>query len=259
MSDQEKATWESTLIDYIDGTLTEADRDRVAQAIREQPAVGQLYQELQTVMQAMADSPVVEPPRRMRDQFEAMLNAEVSRSHSATPVRTLNGQRMWYRVAAVITLLIVAAGGTYWYQQQQHLLALEAELREIKAGILQQLHNTQSPSQRLLAVKAANQTHQPDNEIVSALIRTMNEDPNSNVRLAAMEALGRFQHEPPVRQALIASLARQTDPVVQIALIQLLVEMKDKEVMKPLQQIIDNEEVLPAVRDEAHAGIFRLS
>ena len=87
----------------------------------------------------------------------------------------------------------------------------------------------------------------------------MNEDPNSNVRLAAMEALGKFSNEVRVRNALIQSLSTQKDPVVQIALIQLLVKMKEKSVVGQLEQMTKDATTMKAVKDEAYSGILKLS
>ena len=111
----------------------------------------------------------------------------------------------------------------------------------------------------MMGATVAFKMEKADDQIVRALTKTMNEDPNTNVRLVAMEALGKFHQQDYVRKALIASLAIQKDPVVQIALIRLMVEIKEKEAMKELQRITNDEEVLPAVKDEAHAGILKLS
>jgi HEAT repeat protein len=95
--------------------------------------------------------------------------------------------------------------------------------------------------------------------LLKVLIQTLNEDPNVNVRMAALDGLRKFYQEPLVRKALIGSLAIQKDPVIQIYLIQILVEMKDKAAVQPLKQIIENEELIPAVKDEANMGILVLS
>jgi HEAT repeat protein len=87
----------------------------------------------------------------------------------------------------------------------------------------------------------------------------MHEDPNTNVRMAALEALGKFHEEPGVRKELIHSLAIQKDPMVQIALIQLLVTIKEKSVMKDLERITKDKSTMKAVKDEAYSGILKLS
>jgi HEAT repeat protein len=87
----------------------------------------------------------------------------------------------------------------------------------------------------------------------------MNEDPNTNVRLAALEALGKFKHEASVRRVLIESLAKQNDPVVQISLIQMMVDMKEKSIIGELEKLTQQKEILKAVKDEAYTGILKLS
>jgi HEAT repeat protein len=98
-----------------------------------------------------------------------------------------------------------------------------------------------------------------DDEVVNALVKTLNEDTNTNVRLAALDALSKFHHEPQVKKALLESLSTQNDPVVQIALIKLLVTIKEKSVVKDLQQIIEDDNTIKPVKDEAFTGIMKLS
>jgi HEAT repeat protein len=131
-----------------------------------------------------------------------------------------------------------------------------AESRKLMMAMLE---NEQSASQRMTGVSVAFELEKPDDEIVSVLVKTMNEDPNTNVRLAAMEALGKFSTEPTVRRALIHSLSVQKDPVVQIALIQLMVRMKEKGIIHELEKMTKDNSVMKAVKDEAYAGILKLS
>ena len=78
------------------------------------------------------------------------------------------------------------------------------------------------------------------------------------MRIAAVEALGKFAANDRVRKALIESLGRQESPAVQLKLIALLVQLQEKRAVEPLQKIINNNEVIPAVKDEAKYGIFKL-
>ena len=87
----------------------------------------------------------------------------------------------------------------------------------------------------------------------------MEEDPNTNVRLTALEALGKFYQQEHVRRALVTSLTTQKDPVVQIALIRLLVQMKEKQIVNDLEKITRDGQVMKAVKDEAYSGILKLS
>ncbi len=111
----------------------------------------------------------------------------------------------------------------------------------------------------MIAVSQVMEMEKPDDEIVKVLVKTMNEDVNTNVRMAALDALSKFHHDPLVRRELVKSLAKQKDPVVQIALIQLMVQMKEKGVVNDLQKIVDDNKSMKAVKDEAYTGLLKLS
>jgi HEAT repeat protein len=90
------------------------------------------------------------------------------------------------------------------------------------------------------------------------LVNTLNFDPNVNVRLAACQALTHFASEEEVSEALIQSLAIQTDPNIQISLIEALVAIKEKRAVNQFQQLARNQEVLDVVRLKAEEGVDRL-
>jgi HEAT repeat protein len=144
-------------------------------------------------------------------------------------------------------------------QHDQELVAIKKELEDNKRMMMAMLDNQQSASQRVMGANVAYEMKSADDEIVNALVNAMNEDPNTNVRLTALEALGKFYQQGHVRDKLIKSLATQKDPVVQIALIRLLVQMKEKEVVNQLEKITRDGTVIKAVKDEAHSGILKLS
>jgi HEAT repeat protein len=133
------------------------------------------------------------------------------------------------------------------------------QLAETKQAMMAMLDNDQSASQRIKGVNVAMDFTSADADIVRALFTAMNSDPNTNVRLAALGALGKFQDDTVVRKGLIESLAKQRDPMVQIALIQMLVQMKQKGVVDDLKKIVEDPRTIKAVKDEAYSGILKLS
>lgn len=135
---------------------------------------------------------------------------------------------------------------------------IDADLHEQKQVLFAGLNEMNSTSQRLNAAVQAYQFKDTDKEIVNALVNTMNTDPNTNVRLAALDALSRFYREPYVKQQLTSSLSKQKDPMVQIELIQLLTKMKQKTILNELEKITKDENTLKAVKDQAYSGIYTL-
>lgn len=254
---------ESMLIDYIDGKLNEVDKQMIEKELVNNADSFRLYEQLKEVSHAMNNSKELNPSEKLKHNFDQFLKGEVE---TQVKTKTVFFQPTWYQMAAAVALLVV--GGSIGYfisSQRQHneeLAALRNEIALTRQQMMDQLGNSQSPSQRMLGVKAAYESvekNSPNDEIIRVLVARMNEDVNSNVRLAAIDALSKFREEEKVKTVLIQSLAVQKDPVVQIALIQLLVEVKDKDAVKSFQKIIDDETSLPAVKDEAHVGIFKLS
>ncbi len=256
----EREKLESLIIDYIDNKLNSVDKEKIEQELMRNAEAYKLYEQLKEVMQVMDRAARLEPSGKLKTGFEAMLSEEVL---SGKKTKTVFFTPVLYRAAAVVALLLLGTSIAYWINryndQQREIAQLQQQMKETKDLMMMMLGNEQSASKRIQGVNVAYNITRADDEIVRALVTTMNGDPNSNVRLAALEALGKFIDDPAVRRALIASLPRQQDPIVQIALIQLMVKMKEKSVLNELQRIVDDASTMKAVRDEAYSGIMKLS
>jgi len=257
----EKDKLEGMMMDYIDGKLNDVDKKMLEQELTGNAESYKRYAQYKEIMVLMNRASLSEPSANLKVNFENMLQQEIAAMPKQKTV--LFTPVFMYRAAAVIALVIAGAGGGYYISKQQHetaqRLAMQQQIDATRVLILGKINNQQSASQRMVGVSAAYLENRPDPAIVKVLIKTMNEDQNTNVRLAAVEALGKFHQEPEIRKALIDALSTQTDPLVQMALIQLMVEMKAIEAVKPMEKIIDNDNTLPAVKDEAYAGIIQLS
>jgi hypothetical protein len=260
----EKEKLETLLIDYIDNKLNSVDRHMIEQELVKNGEAYKLYEELREVMQVMDRSARLEPSTRLRVSFEEALKGEINSTRST---KTIFFQPAFYRVAAAVALLLMGTLIGFFISKQNDARLAEIEKKmeeqrkqmEFTNNMLAMMTNDQSASQRIQGVNVAMNAVKVDDKIVKALVKTLNEDPNTNVRLAALEALSKFQQEKYVREQLVQSLSTQKDPVVQIELIQLMVTMKEKAVVDDLQKIIDDVETMKAVKDEAYSGIMKLS
>jgi HEAT repeats len=257
----ERDKMESLLIDYIDGKLNESEIGQVERLLAEDPIAVQLHKQLCEVIGALDASPQLEPSRKLSNNFRKALESEIDAS--AVKGRQVFFSPVLYRAAAAVVLVIMGTGIGYWIvkreQQASELQALKIEMAATRQAMMVKLDDQQSASQRVMGATAAYNMDKTDDQIVKALVKAMNEDPNTNVRLAALEALGKFSNQAPVRKALLASLATQKDPVVQIELIQLMVRMKEKGVVVDLENIVNDVQTIKAVRDEAYSGLLKLS
>lgn len=260
----EKEKLEMLIIDYIDNKLNSVDRRQVEQELISNPNAFKLYEELKEVMQVMDSASRLEPTTKLKANFQSILDEEIA---SSTKTKTIFFQPVFYRAAAAVALLVIGGSIGFFISKQNDervarldsLMRVQQEQVRITKEMMAMLNNDQSASQRMQGIKVAYQMEKADDGIVKALVKTMNEDPSSNVRLAALEALSHFMEEPQVRKALVNALTKQKDPIVQISLIQLLVKMKEKGVVNDLQKIVDDDGSIQAVKDEAYSGIMKLS
>lgn len=256
----EREKLESMLIEYIDETLEEKDRLLLEAELEKNPEAEILHAQLKEVMQKMGEASQPVPSEALKKSFEHFLLQELAKKPEAKSV-TLSP--VLYRIAAGIILLMVVGVTAYWIrkdmQNQDRLARMEKELEVSKRMMMSLLDNEYSASQRMQGVSVAYEMNKPDDEIVRVLVRTLNSDPNTNVRLAALDALSKFIEEETVRKSLIESLSTQKDPIIQIALIQLMVQIKEKTVVRQLEKMTRDSKTMEAVKTEAYSGIFKLS
>jgi hypothetical protein len=127
-----------------------------------------------------------------------------------------------------------------------------------KQVVLASLNDMDSPASRIIATARIQTLKNTGDDVVDALVQTLNTDPNTNVRLAALDGLARFYRENNVRKKLVQSMKKQDDPMVQIALIRLLTQVRASGILTELEQLAGNESNMKAVRDCAYSNILRL-
>ena len=122
-------------------------------------------------------------------------------------------------------------------------------LRQLKQEYAFQI--SASPARRLTSIYAIERQHKVDKALTDALFQVMNNDPNSNVRLAAMDVLSSFVSDAVIRKRLVYAMVEQDNPQVQLMMIQLFTGLKEKGIGDKLSQIIENPETDENVREEA--------
>src|SRR5688572_3212490 len=169
---------EMLLIDYIDGKLTDAERQQVEQELVRNENAFRLYEQLKEVIHAIDKSKKLEPSHHLKKQFDEFLAAEIKTSKKETKI--IFFQPAFYRVAAAVALLVVGGGIGFWISKQsaqrQEIAAIAKELATTKALMMGMIENQQSASQRLQGVNVALTIESADDEVVKALAMRMNED-----------------------------------------------------------------------------------
>jgi uncharacterized protein (UPF0147 family) len=157
---------------------------------------------------------------------------------------------------ASITLLMGFLGG-YVLQtpsQKTEVSELTKEVSDLKEMMMFSLLEKESATDRLKAVSLTGEMD-ASSKVTSALLQTLNNDNNVNVRLAALEALQPYVKDNHVREELIRSIGKQNSPLVQIALAELMAAIQEKSSVKELQKVLDDTNTPKGVRNKIKQSI----
>lgn len=200
-----------------------------------------------------------ERSKRMRHSFHELLEVEKIRLAEAGGISLAAWLSRWWQpvLACGLFFLLVGAGLGYWLRgagpatgaEASQLAALSNELRDMREMMMLTLLDKESTSDRLRAVNLTQEMGEVSSQVAAALLRTLNEDPNTNVRLAAVDALAQYAHHPDVRRGLIDAIGRQRSPLVQMALAETMVALQEKASVQELQRLLEREETAPEVRE----------
>lgn len=253
---------------YLDGSISPSAEEQLQRLIEAGEIDISDIDAMKKRYQKLGEWPVPEPDNRMRTAFYAMLEAEKSGQLTAdrstifdrfkarfTP-RTM--QR--WAVAAVLFLMGIVAGNlwTPFQNYQQQMNRLSSEVTKMREVMMLSLLDAQSPTERLQAVNISSDISSADHRIISALLKTLNNDPNVNVRLASIEALLQHAQNPTVRQGLVRSIARQQSPQVQVALADAMLALQETRSVDELQQLLRQNELDTIVRKKLKTTIAAL-
>jgi hypothetical protein len=261
------------LAGYLAGSLTDGELDAVRLHLEacercraEVEALDDTWHRLGTIESPAPDSVA------MRARFDAALagyqDGLVDGRHRAVPLgRRLVSWRptvAWQVASAAAVLLLGVAIGrevapTTAPPADPQIAALREELGGLRQMFALSLLQQQSASDRILGIASTTQLDAPTDEVVAALLDTLTHDPNVNVRLKTIEALGRFAQRDTVRRGTLAALPRQTSPLVQIALIDFVLQVAGRDSADTLRQLSQDELVDAAVRTRAAWGLKQVS
>jgi hypothetical protein len=159
---------------------------------------------------------------------------------------------------ASVTLVLGFLGGYLLFpspSSNKEVAELKGEVLEMKEMVMLSLLERESATERLKAVSLTNEMSSVSNKVTNALLQTLNNDENINVRLEALEALRPFVYDSRIRAELVRSIAKQESPLVQIALAELMVQMQEKSSVKELQKILKRERTPQEVKKRIEESI----
>jgi hypothetical protein len=221
--------------------------------------------EYESLLRAVDEMEVPEPSAEMGQRFQAMLEeAKKARFlEERTPVRRLSPffdlrSGLLPRLAVVLSLVVV--GWFLGYQvtprpERARIDTLASEVQEMKKTLMLAMLENSSAAERMKAVQYAQDVTEPDESVLDALARTVNEDPNVGVRLMAVNALAHYAAYPRAREALIQSIVWQKSPLVQLALADVMLALNDRRAVEAIRRIIASPMVDDSVKSKLETTV----
>ena len=208
----------------------------------EAAALESLWEELGAAEQPAAS-------RRLRARFDETLAREIARADGAVehaapvepsvphprvePVRPHRSRRSLAPgfVTALAASLVAALGaGAYLGSEvasrrdARRLAELEERVQSLRGTVALALLAEPSASERLSGIAAGRDLQIGDDRVADALYTVFLEDPNVNVRLAALDALRERAAQREVRSRLLEAIPAQDSPLVQLSAIDVVLE-----------------------------------
>jgi uncharacterized protein (UPF0147 family) len=194
--------------------------------------------------QRLSTREVSGPSRRLDDEFYKMLQVEKGSVKSNTWKNFFTWPDFAPRLAfASLTLILGIMLGFFLrspVQKNEQIEMLGQEVSHLKELMMLSLLEKESATDRLKAVSLTQEMDQASQKVTSALLQTLNNDENVNVRLAALDALRPYGYESKVREELIRSISKQHSPLVQISLAELMAALHAKSSVKELEKILND-------------------
>jgi len=259
--------------DYLTGDLDEPGRREVQEHILACAPCREDLENLIVVWAKLGVLPEEQPGGELRHRFYAMLeeykDGLVSREKAARTPSGLASWRDWLTfrrpafAASFSAFLLFIGIGAGWLLNGAgaaggRLATLSSEVQDMRQQVGLSLLSQPSATDRIQGISYSAAVENPNDKTLAALFNALDNDPNPNVRLAAVDALYLFRARPGVKESLVRSLAIQNYPLVQVALIDFLVEVREARAAEALKLLIEKNELTPEVKKRAEQGLKQI-
>lgn len=258
------------LTEFFDGRLDENLEPEVRAEMQRRGEDITDAEELQRFSSQMAGWSLPEPSGQVKDKFYTLLSAEQRKQATGRSsfswdnlMAQLFSKAFLPKLAYALVLLLVGyVAGSQLSPARQYKDKMESmthEIQQVREVMMLALLNEPAASERLKAIQTTHQLTSPDDKIITALLKTLNDDPNENVRLAAVDALLKFSGNEKVRQGIYESIPNQFSPMVQVTMSQAMVALDEKASVPYLKQLLDRGGLNPTAKEQIEETIQTLS
>lgn len=242
---------QNLILDYLDGNLAIEKKQEFREQIEKEGLTIDELLELKMLTSKMDRIEVPEPSHQMTKNFYAMLQEEsrktiwqnlrdkLRQEVAAISFAKFSGKLAYGAIALFIGLFI-----GFWFtttKTEKRIDQMSQEMQQVKEVMILAMLDKPHAAERIKALNVSSELQSPNQQIIGALIHTMNSDPNDNVRLSAVEALMAYADKSYVRDGLMRSLPEQESPLVQLALVEQIAYMGDTDSIPYLNELLNKE------------------
>lgn len=263
----EQEKFEVWMIEYLSGELDENRKAEFEKYLESHPKHKEEFDALTETWNQMDRFEIPDVSEKMDATFFNMLNAEIEKKEQRQSnwVQKLNSFFSTIQkpqLAFGMLLLGIGLGIGYFLNSspsidstQETIVSKNNETQEVREQLVLTLLEQPSANKRLQGVNEANKMGKVDETVIRALLKTLNNDSNVNVRLAAIESLTNYLDKPVVREGLVQSIVKQDAPIVQIALANLMVALQEKKSIEPFKKLMRTKKLDTTVKERLETSI----
>ncbi|EHQ29360.1 zf-HC2 domain-containing protein [Mucilaginibacter paludis] len=248
----------------INNELTPAENENLEQHLAGCADCAEELQTMQQMWQLMGELETPEPSAHLKVKFQAMLDTyKESVAEDQGWWHNLQEQlkQLWqwqprWPMAYNLAIVLVTLGCGYLVfhdrksNQEQQLQALTSQVHELRQTMMLALLENPSASERIRGVSYTTEIKHADKQVIDALLATLNNDPNVNVRLSTLDALTQLAGHPEVREGLIQSITEQDSPLMQSAIADVMLKLQEKRSIGSFRKLLKQKNLDQGVRDK---------
>jgi len=265
--------YQDKFTELVNNQLPEADKQSVEMHLAGCADCRQELADMWKLWDMMGEIETPEPSAHLKVKFNAMLETyKESQAENIGLWTRIKEQfeRLWqtqpqWPLSYSLVVFLMCLGIGYWFirpakiiEQDKQMAALTAQVHELKETMMLALLENPSASERIRGVSYTNDIKHADKEVIDALLATLNNDPNVNVRLSTLDALTHLANHPEVREGLIKSIAEQDSPLMQSAIADVMLKLQEKGSVKSFKEILKQKNLDSGVRDKIKQTITQL-
>ena len=257
---------QENFIDFLTNDLLAGQKQEVLNHLQDCDDCREELQEITQLWTNLGVLPEISPSKNMRNDFYKKLEQYKVKEPMSKPSTTKNQIRGLFRFLtpnnpipqlAMIIFLVIAGFGlgnlfTLKQDSKIEINALKSEVNSMQNLLALTLINQKSSSDRLLGVNQTTKINNPDSILLNVLFKTLNTDPNTNVRLATLNTLYTHRQSSEVRNNIYQSLLNQDSPLVQLSLIDMIAELPSIESINCLKNFLNKNTSLGVPRFLCH-------